>query len=98
MSPEDHLKEAAADIELASPEAFSDFLEAPRRARSLHRLRGEAFGSPARPVRPRRCNCGKCAGCLENARWDKIFNEKFADPDYYAPRTPQLGSSLGELA
>ena len=33
-------------------------------------------------VRP--CSCGKCARCVENARWDRIFNEKFADPDYYS--------------
>ena len=24
--------------------------------------------------------CGTCARCLDNAKWDRIFNEKFADP------------------
>jgi hypothetical protein len=32
----------------------------------------------------RRCTCGTCKQCLENARWERIFNEKFGDPDYYA--------------
>jgi hypothetical protein len=45
-------------------------------------------------VRPR-CRCGSCPGCLADARWERIFQEKFADPDYYR-RGLQLhqGSSL----
>jgi hypothetical protein len=26
--------------------------------------------------------CGECPQCLENTRWDRIINEKFADPAY----------------
>jgi hypothetical protein len=29
------------------------------------------------------CKCGKCKWCPENARWARIFNEKFANPAYY---------------
>jgi|SRR5581483_5329055 len=29
------------------------------------------------------CQCGKCRAGQENARWERIFQEKFADPDYY---------------
>ena len=43
----------------------------------------------------RRCKCGDCATCLENARWEKIFNEKFADPNYYKPKPVKHTSSLG---
>ena len=32
---------------------------------------------------PARCQCGQCRTCLENARWERIFQEKFASPDYY---------------
>jgi hypothetical protein len=46
-----------------------------------------------RPTR-RRCQCGSCSTCLENARWDKIFNEKFADPDYYKRQPVRHTSSL----
>jgi hypothetical protein len=34
----------------------------------------------------------------DNARWDRIFAEKFADPNYYAPRIPTLQSSFGAFA
>ena len=35
---------------------------------------------------PRRCVCGKCAGCVDNARWERIFQEKYGqqERDYYA--------------
>ena len=33
--------------------------------------------------RRRRCRCGHCPQCLDNARWERIFAEKFADPTYY---------------
>lgn len=36
-----------------------------------------------RSTPPRRCSCGVCYTCRENARWEQIFQEKFADPTYY---------------
>lgn len=48
----------------------------------------------ARTVRRRRCHCGGCYTCQENARWDKIFNEKFADPNYYKSQPIRHTSSL----
>jgi hypothetical protein len=40
-----------------------------------------------RPVKTRRasgrCHCGECRNCQENARWERIFQEKFANADYY---------------
>ena len=41
----------------------------------------------------RRCHCGVCAQCQQNARWERIFQEKFADPDY-GSRLPRWNSSL----
>jgi hypothetical protein len=29
------------------------------------------------------CRCGSCTACVDNARWERVFNEKFADADYY---------------
>ena len=46
---------------------------------------------------PRRCNCGECRQCEDNARWERIFQEKFADPDYYTNRPRPKGSSLTGL-
>ena len=45
----------------------------------------------------KRCACGSCKFCKENARWERIFNEKFADAKYYAERLPGVGSTLANL-
>jgi hypothetical protein len=41
----------------------------------------------AHPAKARRasgrCHCGQCRNCQENARWERIFQEKFANSDYY---------------
>jgi len=47
-----------------------------------------------RSSRRHRCHCGVCPACAENARWDKIFNEKFADPNYYKAQPIRHVSSL----
>jgi hypothetical protein len=35
---------------------------------------------------PRRCVCGKCASCVDNGRWERIFQQKYGqqERDYYA--------------
>jgi hypothetical protein len=50
-----------------------------------------------RGSRRQQCSCGTCPQCRENARWEQIFGEKFADPDYYKPGYPRHGSSLSWL-
>lgn len=50
--------------------------------------------SPYTDPRPRRCRCGQCASCIDNARWERIFQEKFADPEYYNRPLSGNGSSL----
>ena len=44
--------------------------------------------------RSRRCSCCKCRVCADNARWEAVFQQKFADPHYYSLREPRQGSSL----
>ena len=51
----------------------------------------------ARLNRRRICQCGSCHTCLENAKWDRIFSEKFEDPDYYKPRQVWGASPLASL-
>jgi hypothetical protein len=57
-------------------------------------------GTPRAPQAGRsrvvRCQCGACALCEENARWDRIFHEKFADPTYYSRRTIRSESPLNQ--
>jgi hypothetical protein len=64
--------------EFALPPSAPPPPPAPRRAEPLH---------PPRTAKPRRnssrCQCGECRTCQENARWERIFREKFASPDYY---------------
>lgn len=43
------------------------------------------------------CDCGKCPRCRDNARWERIYREKFADADYYADRPLCRGSSLSSI-
>jgi len=40
------------------------------------------------------CRCGTCSQCIENERWEAVFNAKFADPDYYKARPVRHSSSL----
>ena len=48
-----------------------------------------------KPIRSRRrCSCGTCASCLDDARWERIFSEKFEDPEYYKRRPIRRDSSL----
>jgi hypothetical protein len=46
----------------------------------------------------RGCRCGVCAKCVEDRRWEEIFERKFADPEYYSPdRTVAHASPLNDI-
>jgi hypothetical protein len=48
-------------------------------------------------IRERRyCQCGQCKWCLDNARWERIFNEKFLDPTYYSGLSVRHSSTLAQ--
>jgi len=50
-----------------------------------------------REYRPRSCSCGACDRCRDNARWNRIFEEKFADPSYYSGISIRHNSSLASF-
>lgn len=50
--------------------------------------------APKRRSRSRVCSCGECARCRDNARWNRVFEEKFADPSYYRGTVVRHNSSL----
>jgi hypothetical protein len=54
--------------------------------------------SPSHGQQRQHCKCGRCRWCLENARWDRIFNEKFADPAYYADPVCKHSSPLAGVS
>jgi len=75
-------------MELADPRLLQTLLSAttPRRrpVRKRDNATADFLTAGSKPQRPpRRCRCGACPLCLENARWERIFAEKFADPKYY---------------
>lgn len=80
-------------MKLSSPELVRSLIA---RSTAVNEERPRRDHSARSPVlqRQRNCQCGHCRQCVENARWDRIFAEKFADPDYYAARLPRQGSSL----
>lgn len=73
-------------MELSSPEVIASLLAAQRPRRAPN---GKGTSRSAG-----RCRCGLCTQCLDTAKWERIFKEKFADPDYYSRRTLRHSSSL----
>jgi hypothetical protein len=69
----------------------------PKSTRKAARAREELALESSRPTPRARCRCGSCRKCEEDARWERIFIEKFADPMYYAERVPSLGSPLASI-
>jgi len=46
------------------------------------------------------CRCSqssRCAACTDNARWERIFLEKFADPSYYNRKQVRNSSPIVDL-
>jgi hypothetical protein len=41
-----------------------------------------------------RCKCGQCKHCIDDARWERIFAEKFEDPYYYTSHLVRFSSTL----
>jgi hypothetical protein len=83
-------------MELASRSLIEE-LASTGHIQATHTRRDVLLPSPAPVHRSRQCKCGTCRLCRENARWERIFQAKFADPSYYQERPPRHGSSLAWL-
>lgn len=57
-------------------------------ATGKQRRRQDSDKIETRPAgrRTAQCTCGVCYTCRDNDRWERIFQEKFADPTYYIRR------------
>jgi hypothetical protein len=66
----------------------------------ISRHRAQAVVDPKPILRAHkvpRCPSGcTCRTCTDNARWERIFQEKFADPGYYSNPTTRNWSSLSD--
>ena len=89
-------------MELADPRLLAELLATHARISNGRRGAKKQFAPPKMSGAPchkvKRCRCGACPRCQEEARWERIFNERFADPDYYKERPAHFGSSMGWLA
>jgi len=91
-------------MELADPRMIEELMAAHARFSSVRQVRRTRSTPPpaanaaaSRSPKVKRCHCGECPRCVEEARWERIFNERFADPEYYKVRPTTFGSSLGWL-
>ena len=85
-------------MELSSPESIRALMRAHGMlARGGRRRIAQGAARPASKDRRLRCRCGQCRQCLDNARWERIFAEKFADPNYYTRLTTRAASPLTSL-
>jgi hypothetical protein len=89
-------------MELGSPEALGELMRLagnpPPVERTVNPIKHHApVQSVAGPVskgKKLRCKCGLCRQCLDDARWERVYTEKFADPHYYDRPITRYGSPL----
>jgi hypothetical protein len=88
-------------VELSSADMNAELLalaaeEAEKPAVRVNPQRQQPAEKPAHE-RVRLCrtgHCGQCPRCLDNARWERIFKEKFDDPTYYDEHPVKYSSPL----
>ena len=84
----------ASEFELADTAMIAQLMDSRPVSHPTRARRQPSGAAPAKRASVRRCTCGKCKTCLDNARWELVFQQKFADPYYYALHPPRHGSSL----
>jgi hypothetical protein len=85
-------------MELSSPEAIRALQAAFEDPEEVQHSRGAQHAvRPARQNRRVRCVCGHCRQCQDDARWNRIFAEKFADPTYYTGPVIHSASPLTSI-
>jgi hypothetical protein len=85
------LVEQAMPLAIAEPAASVAAIDRPRAPGA-----SPAVAGIPRVQRRQYCQCGKCKWCLDNARSEKVFEQKFADPTYYASIKIRHNSALAE--
>jgi hypothetical protein len=85
-------------MELSSPESIRTLMGTYWNPTAARRRRGaQDAAQRASKGRRTRCGCGHCRQCLDNLRWERIFAEKFADPNYYTRSVVHIASPLTSL-
>jgi len=94
MEREQMIRNDALKVELADSSMIAELMDRAAASRPGRMRRSDRRTAPARRTQPRRCNCGTCRTCIDNAHWEMVFQKKFADPYYYQLHPPRQGSSL----
>ena len=88
-------------MELSNPELIRALVGAYRKAAQAKPRHGPhsaaGLASKGRKVRCKSGQCGECVRCQENARWERIFAEKFADSHDYTSRITHTASALASF-
>jgi hypothetical protein len=83
------------ELTLASPESIHALMPGYGNPTPVLLRRGaQEVARPANKGRKLRCKCGQCWQCLDDARWERIFAEKFLDPNYYTGPVTHMASPL----
>ena len=82
-------------MDLSDSNLIAALIRGPRIVRS-RRVKLEA-GPERRAPKVRHCKCGICPYCIDNARWERVFAEKFADPAYYKQQAVRYQSPLASM-
>src|ERR1035441_2774578 len=83
----------AHTMQLASSESIRALMEVYGIPTPVRPRRGvQNASAPANKGRKGRCKCGHCRQCLDDARWERIFAEKFLDLNYYTRQTTHMAS------
>jgi hypothetical protein len=70
-------------MELSSPELIQSLVVALKKSGQILDTPRESRSRPSSVERRARCQCGRCRTCVDDARWERIFEAKFVDPNYY---------------
>ena len=84
-------------MELSSHEAIYALMPGYKDPALRVRRSAQDAAQRARRGRRARCKCSQCRQCLDDARWERIFAEKFADPNYYTRPITHTTSPLASL-
>ena len=81
-------------MELSDPRIIDVLLAGLASSRRVAPTNAKLIPVARSKMQRKRCGCAKCPQCLDNKRWESIFDAKFADPDYYKDRPVRHASSL----
>lgn len=98
IAPDVLVLEAPAELAAIFAMWLEPTLQKPGRRDSIQprhtRFVADAEPAPKGRAQCRSCGCAVCGRCRDNARWTRVYDEKFAAPSYYHDLKLRYNSSL----